>query len=133
VRIRLAPLGANDGDAENLRHGLKVLAPRSTQAEWMVSAVKPSDMSGELFEATGEGGEALELLAETNERISGRELEDLAGKTRQVIWGEFVGSLPTAPQQKWVTIGAVDSTFYEVVTADEQVLKAVRSVFKDLR
>jgi hypothetical protein len=118
--------------AFDLRDLLDLLAPRSLHAEWRISAVKSPHLFDEMFEATGEGGDKLELLAQRNERISGPDLAALAKRTRQVIWGEFVGSLPTAPTE-WVTIRAVDSTFYEIATSDEEVLEKVRSAFKDVR
>lgn len=54
----------------------------------------------------------------------------LAGKTRQVIWGEFVASFPAA---WWMTIRAIDSTFYEVETDDEAALAKIRSTNRDIR
>ncbi|MBB3454361.1 hypothetical protein FHT86_002660 [Rhizobium sp. BK313] len=119
--------------ALDLRDLLRLLAPRSLEANWTVSTVKSSKPGHEWFEATGEGGERLEELAQYDARVSGRDLTVLAEKTRQVIWGEFVGWGPTQSDKKWVTIRAVDSTFYEIDTDDETALSKISSTYNDVR
>jgi hypothetical protein len=57
----------------------------------------------------------------------------LAENTRQVIGGEFVGSVPTQSDRPWVIIRAVDSMFYEIVSEDEAVLDKISSTYKDVR
>jgi len=119
--------------ALDLRDLLQLLAPRSLEANWIVSTVKSSQPGHEWFEATGEGGEQLEGLAQDNAWLSGSDLAALAKNTRQVIWGEFVGSAPTQSDKIWVIIRAVDSTFYEIDTDDEAVLSKISSTYKDVR
>lgn len=119
--------------ALDLRDVLQLLAPRSLQASWTVSSIKSSKPGHDWFEATGEGGERLEALAQKNLRVSGAELLALAEKTQQVIWGEFTGSAPNRPEDTWVIIRAVDSTFYEIETDDETVLNKLVSTYKDIR
>ncbi len=119
--------------ALDLRDLLRLLAPRSLHANRTVSTVKSSKPGHEWFEATGEGGAQLEMLAQDDTRLSGSDLVSLAEKTRQVIWGEFIGSLPDVSGGSWVTIRAVDSTFYEIETDDETVLNKIRSTYKDVR
>lgn len=119
--------------AIDLHHLLDLLAPRCLDATWLVSTVKTSLPGPKWFEATGEGGKQLEQLAQAHSTLSGRDLAALAKTTRQVIWGEFVGSLPEAPSHPWVTIRAVDSTFYEVTTFDDLVLHKIRSSFNDVQ
>lgn len=119
--------------ALDLRDLLRLLGPGSFEANWVVSTVKSSKPGHEWFEATGEGGEQLEALARHNAQLSGSELAVLAENTRQVIWGEFVGSEPTQSDKAWVTIRAIDSTFYEIDTVDEAVLSKINSIYKDVR
>lgn len=116
-----------------LKDLLRLLAPRSLAADWTVSTVKSSRPGYEWFDATGEGGARLEALAQDNQHLSGADLAALAEKTRQVIWGEFVGSAPTRPDRTWVIIRAIDSTYYEIETDDEVVLDKVRSTYSDVR
>lgn len=121
-------------DTDSDRHGcilsrlLKLLAPRSLQAKWTISAITSTSPKWIWFEATGDGGEQLEILAPSKTPISGHELAVLAKKTRQVIWGSFAASLSSA-DDAWLTIRAIDSTFYEVNSSDEAVLEAIRSTF----
>ena len=112
---------------------LRLLAPQSLRANWTISPVKSSIPGHEWFEATGEGGEQLEALAQANARLPGAALVTLAGNTSQVIWGEFVGSLPEEPARESVTIRAADSTFYEVETDDEAVINKINSTYDDVR
>jgi hypothetical protein len=119
--------------AVDLRHLLGLLAPRSLRADWTVSTVKFFELGHEWFEATGHGGEELEKLAQTGSRLSGLYLAALAKDTRQVIWGEFVGAFPEIEEGAWVTIRAIDSTFYEVATLDQTVLDKIMSSYKDVR
>ena len=121
------------GRAIDLRQLLDLLAPHSLRADWIVSTVKSSESGEEWFEATGDGGERLEALAQTDSRLSGTALAVLAKDTRQVIWGEFIGSFPKMQDGAWVTIRAIDSTFYEVTTSDKTVLGKIRSAFNDVR
>ena len=122
--------------AVDLRHLIALLAPPSLQATWTVSPVKlfcpELNRFDEEFEATGQGGEKLEALARDGARVDGTVMTELAKATVQVIWGEFVAVL----QQQdsiWVTIRAIDSTFYEVTTVDATVLTMIKSTFKDVR
>ncbi|MBF2715341.1 hypothetical protein [Agrobacterium vitis] len=71
----------------DLRDLLRLLAPRSLQAVWRVSTVKSGLPELEWFDATGDGGEKLELLANRDAVITGQELLALAKQTTQVIWG----------------------------------------------
>ncbi|MBZ5759686.1 hypothetical protein LAV84_05525 [Rhizobium sp. VS19-DR104.2] len=119
--------------ALDLKDLLRLLIPRSLEANWIVSTVKSAEPGHEWFEATGEGGEQLEVLAQDDAQLTGSELAVLAEDTWQVIWGEFVGWQPAQSDKAWVTIRAVDSTFYEVDTDDETVLNKISSTYKDVR
>lgn len=88
--------------ALDLKELLRLLAPLSLQAIWTVSAVRSSRPGHAWFEATGESGERLEALAQGNVRLPGTDLAALAETTKQVIWGEFTGSIPTRPDRAWV-------------------------------
>lgn len=56
--------------AVDLRDLLRLMTPRSLQANWTVSTVKSFKSGHEWFEATGHGGEQLEELAQDNARLS---------------------------------------------------------------
>lgn len=114
--------------AFDLRHLLRALAPQSLAATWTISS--PDEAS---FEATGAGGIRLEELAESSSTIGGEELLALADDTVQVIWGNFVGKLSQNLHEEWVTIRAVDSSFYEVESSDEASIARVVSHFDDVR
>jgi hypothetical protein len=118
-------------DAIDLRDILPVLGPGSRRANWKV---RPVATAGDaMFEATGHGGETLETLSQRLAIVSGPDLLEFAKDTRQVIWGEFVGVLPASGGEAWVTIRAIDSSFFEVATLDETVLRNIRSSFKRVK
>jgi diaminopimelate decarboxylase len=72
------------------------------------------------------------MLAQKDARISGAVLADLAKKAKHVIWGQFTALSP-ALDQEWVTIRAIDSSFYEVTTPDANVQDKIKSFFRDVR
>ncbi len=109
---------------------LVLLVPRSLQAEWTVNPVR-SD-SQDLFEASGAGGEELEALAAKHAVVSGAGLSTLAMNSPQIVWGEFVARLP-GETSSWLTLRAIDSTFYQVETEDDAVLAKIRSTYNDVR
>jgi len=126
--------------AVNLRQLLDLLAPRSLESEWIVAPIRSDGR--DQFEATGPGGEALEKLAETASQISGATLLALATNSPQIVWGEFVATFPgkiapgtTAAKTDgpWLTLRAIDSTFYEIETFDAAALAKVSSAFNDVR
>lgn len=86
---------------------------------------------GEPLSATGDRADELEAVAESGRRISGTELRELADGVRQVIWGEFRGYWNPSAHAPWVTVLAVNSTFYEVVSDDAVVLAEVSAALQD--
>lgn len=121
--------------ALDLRHLIDLLAPRSLEASWMVSPVSLEDPTLGRFDefmATGQGGDQLERLAASGSLVSGPTLAKYAHATHQVIWGQFVATLPEHTDT-WVVIKAIDTTFYELTSADDAVLATVRTAYKDVR
>jgi hypothetical protein len=74
----------------------------------------------------------LERLSVRGSVVSGVALSEAAHAAHQVIWGQFVGTLPNQ-KDPWVVICVIDGTFYEVTSADQFVLNAIRSAYKDVR
>lgn len=120
----------SDGSlAFDLRHLLRLLAPPADTALWRVRTPQR-----QAFEASGSGGAALEDLAAAEApAMAGADLLVLADNTAQVIWGDFIGSLTTAPDVPWLTLRAVDSSFWEVETADDTAVARLRDRFRDVR
>ena len=114
--------------AFDLRDLLRVLAPQSLAASWTINS--PGEAA---FDATGAGALRLQALADTQAQIIGEELLTIADNTVQVIWGDFVGALSTEPDQEWLIVRAVDSSFFEIETSDATSVAAIRSHFSDVR
>jgi hypothetical protein len=125
--------------ALDLRDLIDLLAPRSLEANWIVSPVTLNypqlDRSLDNFMMTGPGEpgqDQLEQLAASRSSVNGIMISEAAHAAWQVVWGQFVATLP-GQKESWVVIRAIDSTFYEVTSADEVVLNAIRSAYKDVR
>ena|SRR5277367_1350402 len=117
--------------ALDLRDLIDLLAPRSLEANWIVSPVTLNNpqlgrsLDHFMLTGTGQPGQdQLEQLAESRSPVSGATISEAAHAARQVIWGQFVATLPEQ-KSNWVIIRAIDSTFYEVTSADEAVLNSV--------
>lgn len=135
--IRIHDVNPSGALAFDLIDLLALLAPQSMQAMWRISTIKSGLPDLEWFDATGEGGEKLEALADRHEVVTGRHLRALAKQRKQVIWGEFTGYLPGKEPEKedgmpWLTIRAIDSSYFEIATADKAAIKTLRGAFKHI-
>ncbi|WP_295555636.1 hypothetical protein [uncultured Hyphomicrobium sp.] len=116
--------------AVHLSRLLDLLAPKSLDAEWTVAQLR-SD-GEDKFEATGSGAAELEELVATAMPISGMALLIVATNTHQIVWGEFIAIVP-GESTPWLTLRAIDSTFYEIGTDDADALAKIKSAYKDVR
>ena len=131
--------GSNGALALDLRDLVDLLAPRSLEASWTVSPVvlhdPVLDHSFDEFMIVGQGApgeDLLEKCAAGGSPVGGALLSKAAREATQVIWGQFVGTLP-GRSDTWIMIRAIDGTFFEVTSSDGAVLNAIRSVYKDVR
>jgi hypothetical protein len=116
----------------DLKDVLAALGNLAASSQWQVA--KAEHFEGEdYFEATGEGGTELEKLTRSGLRISCLELQDVANRTRQVIWGIFAGYRSSDEVSPWIIIYAFDSSWYEVHTDDEVALHRIRKNFLVVR
>jgi len=124
----------NEALAVDLCDLIDMLAPRSLDANWVVSPVVLDDarLGRSIEEFMVVDTDRLDLFAATGSPVSGAMLSEAAHEARQVIWGQFVARLPGC-SDAWIGIRAVDSTFYEITTSDETVLDRIRSTYNDVR
>jgi hypothetical protein len=125
--------------ALDLHDLIDLLAPRSLKADWTISPITLNvphlGRSFDEFMVVGPdepSHDELERLAASRSVVSGVTLSKAAHAIRQVIWGKFTATLPDE-KDPWVVICAIDSTFYEVTSADEAVLNTIRSAYTDVR
>jgi hypothetical protein len=116
----------------DLKEVLAALGPSGLALHWTVGDV---DAHGEHhdteFDATGEGAVALEKLAVSGERISGRRLANIAKSVRQVIWGEFKGYEDELSDAPSVVVVAFDASWWEIQSEETTLLDRVARAFQD--
>jgi hypothetical protein len=95
-----------------------ILGSRARSASWEIAESAGNDYAGN---PSG----LLEGWAKNRTRISGSRLIAAASEC-QLIDGEIRGFLESAATP-WVVFRADDSTFWEIETADEEVLESVRA------
>jgi len=78
------------------------------------------------------GTDSLDSFVTGGSAISGAVLSKAAKDAQQVIWGEFAAKLENEGSN-WVTIRAIDSSFYEVTSSDSAVIETVRSAYSDIK
>jgi hypothetical protein len=108
----------------DLAQVLAILGPRTARSSWSYR---------DLWFVTHDEQDLPELEQESDatQRLSGQELLAAADRILQVIDGEFA-AFDRDESTPWVVVRAVDSSFWEVESADPHVLEAVRAGFKDV-
>lgn len=114
----------------DLRDVLPVLGQRALLATWRVAGVARYDEDPMVV--GDEAAERLEALHRSQDMISGVLLSELVDRTVQIIWGEF-RAYKDGGTEPWVIVRAIDSTWCEVETDDEDVLDILRRSFTDVR
>ena len=100
---------------------LAAIGPRSVTSEWILR---------DLNYVSRDDREIPVFQVEDGSRISGEELRSSLPNLLQVIDGEFIGVEVSSPP--WIVVRAVDSSWWEVLSEDAEILKAVRSRFKNV-
>ncbi len=111
----------NNTLAVNLADILQLFGPKLASTEWEISDI----------ECLGTDSESLHQLADTQTRVSGETLLQIASNITQVIDGTFVGYPDNAPEPN-IIVRAVDSSAYDVESSDETILTVLRQRFQQV-
>ena len=106
------------GEFVHLRVLLDILGSEGERSIWQVENV----------EALGSGADELHLASDSGRTFFGAELKRLVSKLEQIVDGEFI-AFKSNESQPWIVIKAGDSTFYDVMTDELEVLSMFRKVF----
>ncbi|NEU11566.1 hypothetical protein G3T14_05420 [Methylobacterium sp. BTF04] len=109
---------------------LTMLGERAIRSSWQVAGVARYDEA--VMVVGDEAADRLKALSKSRARVSGIRLTELFDQTVQIIWGEFT-AFEVGEVAPWVVIRAIDSSWCEVETNDEEVLDRVRQDFEDVR
>ena len=109
---------------------IEMLGDRAIRSSWQVAGVARFDQA--VMIVGDEAADRLEVLSHSQSRVSGTLLSELVHKVAQIIWGEF-RAYEEGEAAPWVIVRAIDSSWCEVETDDEDVLDKVRRTFKDVR
>lgn len=115
----------------NLSDLITLFYEDASSAVWLVKPVKLQD-GYEYFEVTGVLKDQFEQIANSNELIGGNDLFELVQNTVQVIWGEFHAFTEEGADKAFVIIRAIDSTFYEIETSDEDLRGLIKSNYQNV-
>lgn len=107
--------------AVNLVDILQLLGPQLALIEWEVSDV----------ECLGTDSDRLHQLADTQTRVSGETLLQIATNIVQVIDGTFAGYLKNELQPS-IIVRAADSSAYDVESSDDAILTKLRQRFQNV-
>lgn len=106
---------------------IRLLSPQVLDAYWQIAPIRSKDGRYEWLEATGDGCDEFEALADGAGRVTTKQLLGLLENTQQIIWAQLSAFLPDRCDNFWVSIRVIDSSFYEIVSADDAALNRVRS------
>ena len=135
--IRISDLTPNGVLAVDLSDILRAVRSRAVKSVWRASPVEALFAGDPFVErdeiwGTGDGADELDELGRSGQRVSGARLVQLAAKVTQIIWGEFKGYDSASTVDPWIIIIAVDSTWFEVRSTDDEALSRLQASFKDV-
>ena len=107
-----------------------MLGKRAVRASWQVAGVARYDEA--VMIVGDDAADRLEVLSRSQSRVSGALLRKLVEACTQIIWGEFT-AFEAGSQTPWVIVRAIDSSWCEIETDDEDVQARVRRTFADVR
>jgi len=120
-------LTVSDKDARNvltfdLKDILPLLGEKGLNSTWSIKGLEAID---------GEAAKELHALSDTEQVVSGERLRELAAAISQTIDGEFAGSLNES-LEPWIRIRAVDSSAFDIITADRDVYAKIKGRFAEV-
>ena len=86
--IRIHDLDQRGVLAFDLKDIIAKLGPKARRTLWNF---RPVEGVTDGLDVTGESAAEFEAVAQSGERINARRFAKLAERTRQVIWGKFIG------------------------------------------
>ena len=107
--------------AVNLAEILQLLGPQLALTEWEISDI----------ECLGTDSDRLHQLADSQTRVSGETLLQIATNILQVIDGTFAGYLKDKSELS-IIVRAVDSSAYDVESSDDAILTKLRQRFQNV-
>jgi hypothetical protein len=106
----------------DLKDILRLVGEKGLESVWTLHGIES---------VNGEVADEMHRLSDTGIAISGARLKFLADRILQVIDGEFRGASDTA-SEPWVSIRAIDSSAFDVLTNDEDVLQRFEVNFEEV-
>lgn len=117
-RIRLKDLHPRGYLSFDLKDLLKVIKDEIKISTWRCECV----------EATAISSPYVENLSSSVLLVSTKSLTEAAKNTNQVIDGIFTAYIDSV---EWLRIEAIDSTYWEVYSTDQDVLSKIQGAFND--
>lgn len=96
---------------------------------WTVGAVQKYDNQ---FDVVGPAADRFEKLRKSGDRISTSAIAAMCKRPHQLIWAQIDGFKTLHADKETVQISAIDSTFFEVIAADESFVLRLQSYYHDV-
>ena len=106
--------------AVDLKDILDIAGVRALRSRWLLSEVQAGGT---------EAAEELQRLSDTGKFIEGDRILDLSKQVWQVIDGKFQG-FDYGSANPWIIVIAVDSTAYDVVTEERNLIDTLKARFE---
>jgi hypothetical protein len=111
-----------------LKDILPAISSRAMGTEWTV---------GDYIQADGlqwfEADDALRAIAEAGRWVSNDQLAAIAESAPFAVWAVFRGRDRTSASEPWITLSAIDNTFWRIATDDTETHRLIRAAFQDVR
>lgn len=103
----------------DLRDILALIGEKAIRSTWLLSEVESIG---------GHASDVLNRISDEGRKIDGAELISLSRRVSQIVDGTFE-AFDKDVNCPWITIQAVDSSAYDVITEDQNILNMIRKNF----
>ncbi len=120
IKINPAPGQGLDFDLRDL---LQLLGPRAVLSQWMLSGLNYLSQDDRPIPA---------LDGPKGKWISGSDLVSSLSNLMQVVDGVFAGHYSSTSEKPWIILRAVDSSWWEAETDDQNATTQIRERFENI-
>jgi hypothetical protein len=131
LTIRIHDLDPSTGALKvDLKSVLSALGPAVKSFVWRVCKV---NFKGPKFDVVGNAAEMFEHSEKNGDLLPYSAISKLAHEDHQLIWAEIRGYKGGSTNDPEISIRAIDSSYFEIESADSDLIEKIASKFQDLQ